>query len=157
MSSKYNPLTGRYEEQADNIQGLGVDTGSTQTITENQLPGLQTGDIVQNVGGTVNGITSTAFKNPYLEYNSAPGLLGFTNGEWNNASQAAGLAGTTYNLYDNILGNKAQMYKTQMSAMKQNMANIAEDRANHAKFQGNFGGGFNSAFGSGLASTAVRV
>lgn len=95
--------------------------------------------------------------NPLIENNNQVGLLGFTNGEWNNASQAAGLAGTAYNLYDNILGNKAQMYKTQMSAMRQNMANIAEDRANHAKFQGNFGGGFNSAFGSGLASTAVRV
>lgn len=100
------------------------------------------------------------YLNPYTEYGNTEGLFGLTNNTWNNLGQAAGLAGTAYSLYDNILGNKAEMYKLQKSAMKQNMANIAEDRANHQKFVGNFGGAFNTAFkpaaaNSGLAASAT--
>ena len=42
-----------------------------------------------------------------------------------------------------------------MGALKQNMANIKEDRANHQTYVKNIGGGFNSAFGNGLAANAA--
>lgn len=99
---------------------------------------------------------TTEYLNPYTEYSNQEGLFGLTNGYWNNIGQASGLAGTAYNLYDNILGNKAQMFDTQMKAMKQNMANVKEDRAAHKAFQNNLGSGFNQAMGSGLAASVVK-
>ena len=83
------------------------------------------------------------------------GLLGLTNNTWGNLGQVAGLAGAGYDLYSNLFGDKHDMYKTQMSALKQNMANVAEDRAAHRAFQNNFGGGINSAFKGGLAASAA--
>ena len=134
------------------IDKLSPDEIVETTKVSNPDGTLVTGDPIQSMASGTYG-----YKNPYLELNNQAGLFGMTNGTWNNLGQAAGLAGTAYNLYDSILGNKAQMYKTQMAGMKQNMANIAEDRAAHKAFQGNFGGGINSAFGSGLAGSAVRV
>ena len=95
--------------------------------------------------------------NSYTEYANSPGMFGLSNGAWNNMGQLSGLAGTAFNVYDNLFGNKADMYKTQMSAMKQNMANIAEDRANRKAFVGNIGNGFNKALGSGLAASGSTV
>lgn len=140
---------------------------------DNSIAGLDPGDIVDTTNvsnpdavsaGLMSGDNISALKpgttgyvDPYTLNNNQVGLFGLTNGYWNNIGQAAGLAGTAYNLYDNMLGNKAQMYKLQKSAMQQNMANIAEDRAAHKAFQGNIGSGFNQAMGSGLAANAAKV
>jgi hypothetical protein len=97
------------------------------------------------------------YVDPLTLNNNQTGLFGLTNGYWNNIGQASGLAGTAYNLYDSILGNKAQMFDTQMKAMKQNMANVKEDRVAHKTFQNNIGSGFNSAMGSGLAANSIKV
>lgn len=113
---------------------------------------------VAPAGTDVSGTNNAAgYLNPYTEYSNQEGLFGLTNGYWNNIGQASGLAGTAYNLYDSILGNKAQMFDTQMKAMKQNMANVKEDRAAHKTFQNNIGSGFNSAMGSGLAANSIKV
>lgn len=133
------------------------------TITESVLyqggtPGLNIGDNISVLKpGTIPGVTPGV--NPYTEYSNQIGLLGQTNGWWNNMGQAAGLAGTGIGIWNDTIGPKAQLYKTQMAAMKQNMANVKEDRANHQTYVANIGGGFNSAFkpGSGLAASASRV
>ena len=120
-----------------------------------------------SMGGTIDdnnnliaGITPesvvAAGNNPLTLNNNQKGLFGLTNGYWNNIEKASGLAGTVYELYDSTLGNKAQMFDTQMKAMKQNMANVKEDRAAHKTFQNNIGSGFNQAMGSGLAANAVK-
>lgn len=94
----------------------------------------------------------------YMEQEALGGLgVGLTKGGLQDIGTGASLLGAGYDLYSNLFGDKKDMYKTQMSAMKQNMANIAEDRANRRAFQSNLGGGFNSAFGSGLAASAAKV
>lgn len=118
---------------------------------------LQSGDTIETIkeGKIPNNYGLTG--NSYIDYSNAPGMFGLNNGQWNNLGQLSGLAGTAFNVYDNLWGNKADMYKTQMAAMKQNMANIAEDRANRKAFVGNFGSGVNSALGGGLAASAVKI
>ena len=142
---------------------MAVDELKPDTITESVLyqggtPGLNIGDTISVLKpGTTPGVTPNV--NPYTEYSNQIGLLGQTNGWWNNMGQAAGLAGTGIGIWNDTIGPKAQLYKTQMSAMKQNMANVAADRAKHQTYVANIGGGFNSAFkpGSGLAASAPRV
>lgn len=134
---------------------VGTINGVTTTVGQNELSKLDPGSVVSS---SMDASTS-GYVNPMIEYGNQSGLFGLNNSTWNNMGQAAGLAGTTFNVYDNLWGNKADMYKTQMAAMKQNMANVKEDRANHQTYVANIGGGFNSAFkpGSGLAASASRV
>lgn len=131
---------------------VGTINGVTTTVGQEDLSKLDPGSVVSSSMDA----NSTGHINPMIEYGNQTGLGGLTNSTWNNMGQAAGLAGTAFNVYDNLWGNKADMYKTQMNAMKQNMANIAEDRANHKAFVGNFGSGVNSALGGGLAASAVK-
>lgn len=97
--------------------------------------------------------------NSYMQYMNDPALgglgIGLTKGGLQDIGMGANLLGTTYDLYSNLLGDKHDMFKTQMGALKQNMANIAQDRANHQTYVNNIGGGFNSAFGKGLAASAA--
>lgn len=94
----------------------------------------------------------------YMEQNALGGLgVGLTKGGLKDFGMGVDILGTGYDLYSNLFGDKKDMYKTQMSAMKQNMANIAEDRANRRAFQSNIGSGFNQAIGSGLAANAAKV
>lgn len=46
------------------------------------------------------------------------GLFGLENGTWNNMGQAAGLAGSAYNLYDQTSGNSADLYKEKIGMLK---------------------------------------
>lgn len=132
---------------------VGTVNGVTTTVGQDELSKLDPGSVVSSSMDA----STPGYVNPMIEYGNQSGLFGLNNSTWNNAGQAAGLAGTAFNVYDNLWGNKADMYKTQMNAMKQNMANIAEDRANRKAFVGNFGSGVNSALGSGLAASAVKV
>ena len=97
--------------------------------------------------------------NSYMQYMNDPALgglgIGLTKGGLQDIGIGANLLGTGYDLYSNLLGDKHDMFKTQMGALKQNMANIAQDRANHQTYVKNIGGGFNSAFGNGLAANAA--
>ena len=100
--------------------------------------------------------------NSYMQYMNDPALgglgIGLTKGGLQDIGMGANLLGTGYDLYSNLFGDKHDMFKTQMGALKQNMANIAQDRANHQTYVKNIGGGFNSAFGNGLAAnSAARV
>lgn len=132
----------------DNTLGIPAVTQAVPTgVTMDQMEKFFKDKIGGNSGNWSDG--------SYYKYMNDEGLFGLKNGTWNNLGQAAGLAGTAYGLYDSLLGDKHDMFKTQMSALKQNMANVAEDRANHKAFQSNFGGGFNSAFGKGLAASAA--
>lgn len=137
-------------------------TGSTYSNTldipavKQAVPTGVTMDQVQKMlNDKIGGNSGSWNDGSYYKYMKDPGLFGLENGTWNNLGQFAGLAGTTYGLYDSLLGDKHDMFKTQMSALKQNMANIAEDRAAHRTFQNNFGGGINSAFKGGLAASAA--
>ena len=98
---------------------------------------------------------STAYVNPLLEVNNATGLFGLTNGYWNNMGQAAGLAGSTYNMYDSMFGNKADLYKQQIGNLKDQRAYNAQTIANQKKFKENIGSGFSGAFSNGLAASRV--
>lgn len=113
-----------------------------------------------SLGGTgdmLNAGTTTTTNNPMTQYMNTPGLGGLTQGTWNNLGQAAGLAGTTYGLYDSLLGNKANLFKEQMGMLKDQRASNAETMANRRKFKENIGGGFSNAFGGGLAASTARV
>lgn len=97
---------------------------------------------------------------PMLEYSREDSIIpGLTNGGLAGLGQITGIGGTLLNTYDNLWGNKADLFKTQISALKQNAANVAEDKANHRTFVANLGGGINSAFkpGSGLAASGSTV
>ena len=93
--------------------------------------------------------------NTQIDYANSPGLGGFTHGQWNNASQAAGLAGGMYNMYDNLFGNKADLYKEQIGNLKDQRAYNAKTIANKEKFKENIGSGFSGAFSNGLAASRV--
>ena len=96
--------------------------------------------------------------NSWEKYMNSPalgGIGGLTKGGLQDIGTGATILGAGYDLYSNLFGDKHDMYKTQMSALKQNMANIKEDRANHQAYVKNIGGGFNSAFGNGLAASAA--
>lgn len=94
----------------------------------------------------------------YMEQNALGGLgVGLTKGGLKDFGMGVDILGTGYDLYSNLLGDKHDMFKTQMSALKQNIANVAEDRANRRAFQSNIGSGFNQAIGSGLAASAAKV
>ena len=87
--------------------------------------------------------------NPMLEYNNAPGLFGMSNGMWNNVGQMAGVAGVGYELYDNLFGNKADLFKEQIGSLKDQRANNKQLIADRKQFKGNIGSGLANAFANG--------
>ena len=87
--------------------------------------------------------------NPLLDYNNAEGLFGFTNGTWNNLGQMAGIAGAGYNLYDSLLGNKADLFKEQIGSLKDQRAHNNQLIADRKQFKGNIGSGLANAFANG--------
>lgn len=157
MAETYNFLTGQMESNKKQDEYIFSD-GTTGSIYNNTVD-VPTDAFKVNIAApankTIPGSDSILNEGSYYRYMKEPGLFGLENGTWNNLGQAAGLAGTVYGLYDGLLGDKHDMFKTQMKALKQNMANIAEDRAAHRTFQNNFGGGINSAFKGGLAASAA--
>ena len=87
--------------------------------------------------------------NPMLDYNNAEGLFGLTNGTWNNLGQVAGLAGAGYNLYDSLLGNKADLFKEQIGALKDQRKYNNQLIADRKQFKSNMGSGLANAFANG--------
>ena len=99
----------------------------------------------------VQGLTG----NTQIDYANSAGLGGITQGKWNNAGQAVGLAGGMYNIYDSLFGNKADLYKEQIGNLKDQRAYNAQTIANQKKFKENIGSGFSGAFSNGLAASRV--
>ena len=93
--------------------------------------------------------------NTQIDYANSAGLGGLTQGTWNNLGQAAGLAGGMYNMYDNLFGNKADLYKQQIGNLKDQRAYNAQTIANQKQFKSNIGSGFSGAFSDGLAASRV--
>lgn len=91
--------------------------------------------------------------NTQIDYANSPGLGGLTQGTWNNAGQAVGLAGSAYNIYDSLLGNKADLYKQQIGNLKDQRAYNAQTIADKKQFKSNIGSGFSGAFNDGLAAS----
>lgn len=88
--------------------------------------------------------------NAYIDYSNSPGLLGFSQGQWNNFGQATGLAGTAYGLYDSIWGNKSKLFKEQLGMLKEQRAANQEMLANKRKFNETWANSSNSLAASGL-------
>lgn len=93
--------------------------------------------------------------NTQIDYANSAGLGGLTQGKWNNLGQAAGLAGSMYNMYDNLFGNKADLYKQQIGNLKDQRAYNAQAIADKKEFKSNIGSGFSGAFSNGLAASRV--
>ncbi len=93
--------------------------------------------------------------NTLIDYSNSAGLGGLKQGTWNNLGQGAGLAGSMYNMYDNLFGNKADLYKQQIGNLKDQRAYNAQTIANQKKFKENIGSGFSGAFNNGLAASRV--
>ena len=87
--------------------------------------------------------------NPMLEYNNADGLFGMSNGMWNNLGQMAGIAGAGYNIYDYLLGNKSDMFKEQIGALKDQRKYNSQLIADRKQFKSNMGSGLANAFANG--------
>ena len=69
--------------------------------------------------------TTPATDNPYQQFANSKGLGGISQGAWNNVGQATGLAGSVYNIYDGLFGNKADLYKQQIGMLKDQRASNA--------------------------------
>lgn len=93
--------------------------------------------------------------NTQIDYANSAGLGGLTQGTWNNLGQGAGLAGGMYNMYDSLLGNKADLYKQQIGNLKDQRAYNAQAIADKKQFKSNIGSGFSGAFSNGLAASRV--
>ena len=93
--------------------------------------------------------TTSNSTNPMLDYNNAEGLFGVSNGMWNNLGQVAGLAGAGYNLYDNLFGNKAELFKEQIGSLKDQRAHNKQLIADRKQFKSNMGSGLANAFANG--------
>ena len=93
--------------------------------------------------------TASSPTNLMLDYNNAEGLFGFTNGTWNSLGQLADLGGVGYNLYDNILGNKADLFKEQIGSLKDQRRNNNQLIADRKQFKSNMGSGLANAFANG--------
>ena len=118
---------------------------------QNAIDALDVNNYSPGTNMTVQGLTG----NTQIDYANSPGLGGFTQGQWNNAGQAAGLAGGMYNMYDSLFGNKADLYKQQIGNLKDQRAYNAQTIANQKKFKENIGSGFSGAFSNGLAASRV--
>ena len=93
--------------------------------------------------------------NTQIDYANSTGLGGLTQGTWNNLGQGAGLAGSMYNMYDSLFGNKADLYKQQIGNLKDQRAYNAQAIADKKQFKSNIGSGFSGAFSNGLAASRV--
>ncbi len=94
----------------------------------------------------------TTTGNTQIDYANSTGLGGLTQGTWNNLGQAAGLAGSAYNLYDQTLGNSADLYKEKIGMLREQRAANQEALANHRAFNNVW----NNA-GKGLAASSVKL
>jgi hypothetical protein len=149
---KYDPNTGQLDTSfwnSDQWQKFGAAGGTIGKNNELLLNGTRI-----NSDGTPIGLGGSSWQE-YMNQNAFGGIGGLTKGGLQDIGMGANLLGTGYDLYSNLFGDKHDMFKTQMGALKQNMANIAQDRANHQTYVNNIGGGFNSAFGKGLAASAA--
>lgn len=108
---------------------------------------LALGDSYKNIG--LGSISPSSAGNPMLEYSNAEGLFGLTNGTWNNIGQIAGLAGAGYNLYDNLFGNKAQLFKEQIGSLRDQRKHNNQLIADRKQFTSNIGSGLAGAFVNG--------
>ena len=93
--------------------------------------------------------------NTQIDYANSAGLGGLTQGTWNNLGQGAGLAGSMYNMYDSMFGNKADLYKQQIGNLKDQRAYNAQTSANQKQFKSKIGSGCSGAFSNGLAASRV--
>ena len=93
--------------------------------------------------------TASSSTNPMLDYNNAEGLFGVSNGMWNNVGQMAGVAGAGYNIYDNLMGNKAKLFKEQIGSLKDQRAHNNQLIADRKQFKSNMGSGLANAFANG--------
>ena len=93
--------------------------------------------------------TASSPTNLMLDYNNAEGLFGVSNGMWNNLGQMAGAAGAGYELYDNLLGNKAKLFKEQIGSLKDQRAHNNQLIADRKQFKSNMGSGLANAFANG--------
>ena len=108
---------------------------------------LAIGDSYRNVGLGNIGPSSTG--NLTLDHSNAEGLFGLTNGMWNNLGQMAGVAGAGYNIYDNLMGNKAKLFKEQIGSLKDQRAHNRQLIADRKQFKSNMGSGLANAFANG--------
>lgn len=151
MAARFNKYGVDVSSLVDNGYSGNLDAFRDQSAIDNlSVSGYTTGGITPTKVPTLTG-------NTMIDYANSDGLGGLTQGTWNNLGQAAGLAGTTYGLYDSLLGNKADLFKEQMGMLKDQRASNAETMANRRKFKENIGGGFSNAFGGGLAASTARV
>ena len=97
---------------------------------EKQLQSSTADALSKKIPGTDIGMTG----NTYLDYSNSPGLLGISQGNWQNIGQVAGLAGTTYGLYDALAGNKSKLFKEQLGMLKDQRAANQEMLANKRTF-----------------------
>ena len=109
---------------------------------------LAIGDSYRNLGlGSISPSSTTG--NPALDYSNAEGMLGLSNGTWNNLGQMAGLAGAGYNIYDGLFGNKSKLYKEQIGSLKDQRAHNNQLIADRKQFKSNMGSGLANAFANG--------
>lgn len=98
----------------------------------------------QSVGNPAT--RGTGNRNNYAAYMNEDGLFGVSHGTWDDMGKAAGIAGSAYNLYDNIWGNKADLYKEQIGNLRDQRAYNKELMANKRKYSQNIGSGLANAF-----------
>lgn len=105
--------------------------------------------MLPNQGMPYQSVTNPASKSPLAEYMNEKGLFGVSHGTWDDAGKVAGIAGSAYNLYDNIWGNKADLYKEQIGNLRDQRAHNKELMANKRKYNKNIGSGLAAAFQGG--------
>lgn len=136
MSNSYeNTIKNRVGN--DILSGAAINTGAA-TVPDTPIKPKIPGTDIDMTG------------NAYIDYSNSPGLLGFSQGQWNNFGQAAGLAGTGYGLYDSIWGNKAKLFKEQLGMLKEQRAANQEMLANKRKFNETWANSSNGLASSGL-------
>ena len=131
--------------QKDWLAGMGITPEIYSGYDDNVK--LAIGDSYKNVGLGSIGPSSTG--NQLLDYSNQEGMFGLTNGEWNNIGQMANLGGIGYNLYDNTLGNKADLFKEQIGSLKDQRMNNNQLIADRKQFKSNMGSGLANAFANG--------
>lgn len=114
---------------------------------EKQLQSSTADALSKKIPGTDIGMTG----NTYLDYSNSPGLLGISQGNWQNIGQVAGLAGTTYGLYDALAGNKSKLFKEQLGMLKDQRAANQEMLANKRTFNDTWSNASN-----GLAASSAN-
>ena len=131
--------------QQEWLASMGITPEIYSTYDDNVK--LAIGDSYKNIG--LGSIKPSSTGNTLLDYSNAEGMFGLTNGAWNNLGQLADLGGVGYNLYDNILGNKADLFKEQIGSLKDQRAHNKQLIADRKQFKGNIGSGLANAFANG--------